>query len=94
MPNVTIELPDDLARRLELMAAARQRTVQQFAIEGLRSLLEAQCLNLPGSPAAIIRAARDAPQVSASDVDDLEAAICAGRLPIRENSVFTDPAHS
>jgi len=94
MRNVTIELPDDLARDLELVATAHQRTLQQFAVERLRSLVESHAQELPGSPAAIIRAMQEGPQVTGSDVDDLEAAISAGRLPVRNVDVFTDPARS
>jgi predicted transcriptional regulator len=94
MRNVTIELPEDLARNLELVATAHQRTLQQHAVERLRSMVESDAHELPGSPAAIIRAMQERPQVNDSDVADLEAAISVGRLPVRNVDLFTDPTRS
>ena len=37
---MTIQIPDDLARGLEGIAAAQQKSVEQVALESLRSLFE------------------------------------------------------
>ena len=37
---MTIEIPDDLARGLEGVAAARRKSIEQLAVEGLQSLLD------------------------------------------------------
>ena len=66
--------------------------LQQFAIEGLRSLIESHSGEEPGSPAAVLRFMQEPPHVPASDVDDLEAEILAGRMPVRDVDLFTDPA--
>jgi predicted transcriptional regulator len=79
---MTIQIPDDLARSLEGIAAAQQKTVEQVALEGLRSVSDAT-----GSPASILRAIRKLPHPSAAAVDDLDAAIAAGRLPVSDQGV-------
>src|SRR5205807_461838 len=56
MAILTIEVPDELARSLEGMAAAQHKSVQQLAIERLSSLVEAGGGHLTGSPAAVLRA--------------------------------------
>ena len=38
MANLTIEMPDDLVRSLEGIAAAQRKSVQQLALEQLSSL--------------------------------------------------------
>ena len=81
MANLIIEMPDDLALCLEGIAAARRTSVQQLALEQLSSLVEVE--PRAGSPAAIRRAMQEPPHPSSADVDDLEAAIAAGRLPVR-----------
>ena len=68
---MTIQLPDDLARGLEEVAAAQKRSVEEVALERLRSLLDKAT-----SPQAVLRALRELPHPSASAVDDLDAAIC------------------
>ncbi len=40
MANLMIELPDDLARTLALIAAQQHTSVQQLALDRLRSLAE------------------------------------------------------
>ena len=37
---MTIQIPDDLARGLEGIAAAQQKSVEQVALESLRSLFD------------------------------------------------------
>jgi hypothetical protein len=90
MANLTIEMPDDLARSLEGIAAAQCKSVQQLALEQLRSLIpEAQA----GSPQAVLRALQEPPHLSAADVEDLDAAIMAGRLAVRARDLLsTDPS--
>jgi len=80
---MTIQIPDDLARGLEGIAAARKMSVKQLAIERLRALLDR-----PTSPRAVLEAIQALPHPSPSAVDDLEAAIAAGRLPAHDRGVF------
>jgi hypothetical protein len=80
---MTIKIPDDLARRLEGIATSQKKDVQQVAIEGLRSLVGGA-----GSPGSILRAMREPPHLRSSAVDDLEAAIADGRLPVRAQGAF------
>jgi predicted transcriptional regulator len=86
MANLSIELPDDLARRLEGIASVQHKSVQQLAVDQLTSLAEAVA---PGSPAALLRAVLSPPYVSSEDVDELEAAIASGRLPVRASDPFS-----
>ena len=90
MANLTIEMPDDLARGLEAMASAQHKSVQQLAVERLRGLVENSAEPRPGSASAVLRAMRGEPHVSGSDVEELEAAIAAGSVPIRTPDLFTD----
>lgn len=90
MANLIIEVPDDLARSLEGIAAAQHKSVQQLAIERLSSLLEVSPEHSAGSPAAVLRAMREAPHLSVSDVDELDAAIAGGRLPVQTQRLFSD----
>jgi len=80
---MTIQIPDDLVRDLEGLAAAQKKTVEQLALDRLRSLLDK-----PASPQAILRAIREMPHPSSSAVDDLEAAIAASRLPVHDPGAF------
>ncbi len=80
MANVTIEMPDDLVRRLEGIAARERTTVQQLALDQLRSFVETRPEPRPGSPAAVLRAAQAPPHLSAADLDELAAAIASARL--------------
>ena len=80
---MTIQIPDDLAHGLEGIAAAQHKSVEQVAVESLRSLV-----NRTGSPEVVLRALRKLTPLSAADVDDIEAAIAAGRLPVRDEGVF------
>jgi len=89
MANLMIEMPDDLARSLERIAEAQHKSIQQLAVERLRSLVEASPENVAGSAAAVLRAMLDSPHPSASDVDDLDAAITAGRLSMRQHDLFS-----
>ena len=80
---MTIQIPDDLARGLAQVAVAQQKTVEQVALERLRSSLEKET-----SPEAVLRAIRELPHPSPSAVDDLDAAIAASRLPVRDQGAF------
>lgn len=80
---MTIQIPDDLARGLEGIAAAQMKSVGQLAVERLRSLLDR-----PTSPKFLLQSIKALPHPSASAVDDLDAAIAAGRLPVRDHGEF------
>jgi hypothetical protein len=80
---MTIQIPDDLARNLEGIAAARHKSVEQLALESLRSLFDDA-----SSPEAILRTVRNLPHPSLAAVDDLDAAIAAAQLPMRDASAF------
>ena len=82
---MTLEIPDDLARDLEGIAAAQKKSVQQVALEILHSLFDRA-----SSPAMLLRAIRELPHPSAAAVDDLDAAIAAARLPVCDVGAF-DP---
>jgi predicted transcriptional regulator len=80
---MTIHIPDDLAHGLEGIAAAQRKSVEQVAVESLRSLV-----NRTGSPAVVLRAFRELTPLSVADVNDIDAAIVAGRLPVRDEGAF------
>jgi len=80
---MTIQIPDDLVRGLEGIAAAQKKTVEELAVERLRSLVEGQ-----NSPGALLEAIRALPHPSPSAVDDLEATIAESRLPVRDLGAF------
>jgi len=90
MANRNLDMPDDLARSLEGIAAAQYKSVQEVAIEGLRSLIELSDQMLAGSPAALLKAVSATPHLSASDVEELEAAILAGRILTAARNPFSD----
>jgi hypothetical protein len=87
--NLNIEMPDDLARSLEGIAAAQSKSVQQLALERLSSLVDVP-ERRAGSPAAVLRAMQEPPHPTAEDVDELDALMAAGRLPIRTRDLFSD----
>jgi len=80
---MTIRIPDDLARGLERLAAEQHQSVEAWTLDRLRSLVGPQTL-----PPALLAALRSLPHPSSSAVDDLETAVAAARLPIREQGVF------
>ena len=90
MTNLTIEMPDELARSLAAIAAAQNKNVQQLAIEQLSSLVGIGSVPDAGSAAAVLRAMREPPHLSSADVDALDAAIAAGRLPVQSRELFAD----
>ncbi|HMF78662.1 MAG TPA: hypothetical protein VK604_23600 [Bryobacteraceae bacterium] len=73
-----IQIPDDLARGLEGLAAAQHKTVER-----LRSLL-----HRPTSPQSVLRTLQALPHPSPVAVDDLDATIAAARLPVPSRGVF------
>jgi len=83
MTRLTIQIPDDLARGLEGIASAQRKSVEQVALERLRTLIERS-----GSPAALLQELRSLPHPSPAALDDLDAAIAAGRLPLSDGGVF------
>jgi hypothetical protein len=92
MANLNIEMPDDLVRSLEGIAAAQRKSVQQLALEQLSSLIGVNPEPRVGSPAAVLRVMQEPPHPSSADVDELDAAIAAGRLAVRARDLFsTDP---
>lgn len=80
---MTIHIPDDLASGLEKIAESHQMSVEQLVVERLRDLVER-----PTAPAAVLQTIRRLPRPSPSGVDDLDAAIAQGRLPVRDYSIF------
>jgi predicted thioredoxin/glutaredoxin len=68
--KMTIQIPDDVARGLEGLAAAQRTSAEQVVLESLRSLLDRA-----SSPAAVLRAIRDLPHPSSEAIDELDAAI-------------------
>ena len=83
MTQLTIEVPDELARRLKAIAKARAKSVSQVAVEYLRPASERA-----GSPRAILHAMARLPKVDPSAVDDMNAAIAAGRLAVSDQDLF------
>jgi hypothetical protein len=65
------------------MAAAQQKSVEQVAVDGLRSLIDRAT-----SPEVVLRTVRGLPHPSGEAVDDLDAAIAAARLPVRDQGAF------
>src|ERR1022692_5278485 len=63
--TMTIQIPDDLARGLEAIAAAQRKSVEQVALESLRSFF-----NKASSPEVILRAVRQMSHPSAAAVDE------------------------
>lgn len=85
MANLTIEIPDDLERGLEEIAAAQHTSIQQLALEQLRSLIPELHA---GSAEAVLRVMHGPPHPTVADVADLDAAILAGRLTVRARDLF------
>ena len=80
---MTIQIPDDLARGLQGIAAAQNKSVEQVALERLRSLFDRA-----SSPEAVLQRVRELPHPSSSAMYDLDAAIAAARLPVSEHGAF------
>ena len=86
--NLTLDVPDELARTLESLAATRQVSVQEVALERLKTFVTVTDAPLIGSPPALLRVMTEGPHLSSADVDELDATISAGRLPIRSIDLF------
>jgi hypothetical protein len=80
---MTLQIPDDLARSLEAIAAVQRKSVEQVALESLRSLF-----GRANSPEVVLRTVRELPHPAVAAVDDLEAAIAAARLPVSDRGAF------
>lgn len=85
MVELTLEIPEDLAQHLESLATAQNKSMEQVALDHLRSLDSS-----PGSPSAILRAMKQPPHPDSSIVDELEAAIRDGRLTSGEQNIFEE----
>ena len=81
--KMTLQIPDDVARGLEGLAAAQRMSAEQVALESLRSLLDRA-----SSPAAVLRAVRQLPHPSSEAIDDFDAAVAAARLPLSDGGAF------
>jgi len=81
--EVTIQIPDDLARRLERIAAVKKQSVEQLAVERLRAIIDR-----PTSPEVLLRNIRALPHPSSAAVDELDAAIALARLPVSDHGAF------
>lgn len=90
MANLTINMPDHLARSLEGIAAAQQKTVEQLAVEQLSSLVRTEGEPPAGSAAGLLRAMQQPPHPSGADVAELESAIAAARIPMHKRDLFND----
>jgi hypothetical protein len=77
-------------RSLEGIAVAQRKSIQQLALERLISLVEDIPERRAGSPMAVLRAMQEAPHPTAADVEELDAIIAAGRLPIHPRDLFSD----
>ncbi len=90
MQQLTIELPEALARHLAWLAATQKKSVEQIALERLTPLLETATASSPGTPTAIQQAMREPPHLPWEDVDELEQAIAEGTLPVQPDGVFDE----
>ena len=83
MAQLTLEIPEDLASHLKSLAAAQNKSMEQIALEQLRSLDPT-----PGSPSLILQTIKQLPHLHPSVIDELEAAIRTGRLEVGEPDIF------
>lgn len=88
MLDLIIRVPDELVPGLEGIAASRRMSIQQLAVDRLRSLVAGSGEARPGSAQALLRVMGEPPQLSSADVDELDAAISAGRLSVGSVEVF------
>lgn len=86
MTSLTIEIPDELARDLEGIAAAQRKSVQQLTLERLGSIISEF---RAGSPESVLRVMNEPPHLGEADVAELDAAISAGRLAVRAGDLFS-----
>ena len=83
MSQLTLEIPADLERVLENLAAEQKTSVEEVALERLRLSIAP-----PGSPRAIALAMRELPRLDRSWVDEMEEEIRKGRIPVCDAGVF------
>ncbi|MFN0103701.1 MAG: hypothetical protein ACKV2U_16640 [Bryobacteraceae bacterium] len=81
--EMTIHIPDDLARDLERIAAPQKQSVEQLAVERLRAIIDRST-----SPEVLLQTIRALPHPSAAAVDELDAAIASARLPVVNRGEF------
>lgn len=90
MVNLNLEIPDEMARRLEAIAVAQHKTVEEIALDRLLSLGGSKDSGLPGSPAAVRNALLGLSKVTVAEVEELEAAIALGRLPLSAGDLIRE----
>ena len=73
---------------MESVLLSEPRNRRKLALDRLRSLVPANTELQPGSAAALLRVMLEPPIPGSSDVDELDAAIAAGRLPVRAIDLF------
>lgn len=78
MTQLTIGIPDDLARSLEAIASAQKKSMEQVALDRLRS----------GFDTVDSAALRELPRPSSAAVDDLDASLAASSLPVGDEGAF------
>jgi predicted transcriptional regulator len=83
LTQITIEVPDDLVRRLEALAKAEDKSMSQVVLEHLRPAVEPV-----SSPQAILLAMAQLSDVDPSAVDEMNAAIAAGQLAMSDKNPF------
>jgi len=88
MANLTIDLPDELARVLARIAEAHSTTVEQLTLERLRLLAEAAPEARLSPRLTLLQVMQQPPHLTAADVDELDAVIAAGRLPVQSRELF------
>ena len=88
MVNLTLEIPDEMARTLEGIASAQHKTIKELALDRLRSLADSKDSGIPGSPAAVRNALLGLRKIPVSEVEALEAAIASSRLPVSSVDIF------
>jgi len=90
MTSLTIQIPDDTARRLEGLATSQRKTLQEVAIDSMNSFADHVAAPEHSTAAAILRGLRGLPHVPNEDVDALEAAIKSGRVPPQDPDIFRE----
>lgn len=84
MATLIIDLPEAVIRGLQGMAATQHKSVEQLAAERLSSLVikpEASS----GTSSELLKVIAHLPTLDPADVDELDAAIASGRIPIRDS---------
>jgi hypothetical protein len=79
MTQLTIQIPDDLARSLEAIARAQKKSMEQVVLDRLRSGFD----KVDSAP-TLLRALQELPRPSSAAVDELDPSLAASSLPVRE----------